>query len=127
MKIDGVELLPCPFCGSPGRLETTDPGFVRCSSIEVCAGGIWFRLEQWQNRKINHADAFNQYAESIEAERKLTAEVLALIPAAKNLLDELENLSGPSFRNMASTDVKNAAMFLADRLVIVAKRIGNDL
>ena len=127
MKIDGVELLPCPFCGSPGRRDSGEPNFVRCSSAEVCAGGTWFRLERWQNRKINHADAFNQYAESIEVERKFTAEVLTLIPAAKNLLDELENLLGPSFRNMASIDLKKAAIFLANRLAIVAKRINNDL
>ena len=118
-----ANILPCPFCGSPGRLETTDPGFVRCSSIEVCAGGTWFRLEQWQNRKINHVAAFEQYAESIEVERKFTAEVISLIPAVENALKLMSANFGAGYAQAKVPEITGSLLRLEDSVCRVNQKM----
>lgn len=116
------KILPCPFCGGDELKFEDNDKFVSCNK-KNCAGVKWFDLPQWQNRAVNPNDAFDQFAASLQVERDLSVIILTLIPEATNLLDELENLSGPSFRNMASYDVKSAAKQLAVRLVLIEERI----
>ena len=128
MKIDGVEILPCPFCGCEAQERANGSPFrIGCDSRiggEDCPGNSrWSTIEAWNTRAKGREElAFDQYQQSLAA---LMAENEALKEKA-NHTEGIVNLAcevmGTNMGQWSAAHISSRQAEILNRLTISARK-----